>query len=252
MSTPTVSLQLYTVRDFTSEDVTGTLKKVKEMGYDAVELAGTYGMKAAELKGILDEIGLVAHSAHVPFEGFQADAAGTVADYKTLGCKVIAVPYLDMAHLPGGDEYAKTKEVLIQAGKLCTDAGIVFAYHNHDFEFGKTKDGVFILDQFFTDLPDIQAELDIGWITAAGQNPAEYIMKYAGRCPLIHLKDTTPVGDGFEDRPVGQGSQDIPGSINAALKAGATCLVVELDAAVGITSLEAAKLSREYLKSLGY
>ena len=252
MSVPVVSLQLYTVRDFTQSDVKGTLMKVKEMGYDAVELAGTYGMKAVEFKAVLDEIGLVAYSAHAPIEGFVADAAGTVADYKTLGCKVIAVPYLSTEHLPGGNEYAKTKETLTQAGKLCADAGIVFAYHNHAFEFEKTESGVFILDQFFTDLPHIQAQLDVGWITAAGQNPAEYIMKYAGRCPLIHLKDTIPVSGGFEDRPVGQGSQDIPGSVNAAIKAGAAGFVVELDESVGITSLEAAKLSREYLKSLGY
>jgi len=252
MSKPIVSLQLYTVRDFTQNDVKGTLKQVKEMGYDHVELAGTYGMEAAEFKKILDEIGLTAYSAHVPFQAFEADLAGTVAAYKTLGCKIVAVPYLDMSFLPEGEKYAHTLDIMNQAARLCKEAGMILGYHNHAFEFKVMEDGTYLLDKFFADMPDTQAELDTGWITAAGLTPASYIEKYAGRCPIIHLKDTVAVGDKFEDRPVGKGSQDIPASITAALKGGAAGFVVELDESVGMTSLEAAKQSREYLKSIGY
>ena len=67
-----VALQLYTVRDDMANDFEGTLKKVKEMGYDGVEFAGLYGKTAAEVKAICKEVGLVPISAHIPFaRGFR-------------------------------------------------------------------------------------------------------------------------------------------------------------------------------------
>jgi sugar phosphate isomerase/epimerase len=53
-----IALQVYSVRDAAEADFAGTMRQVKEMGYDGVELAGTYGMTAVEAKKILDEIGL--------------------------------------------------------------------------------------------------------------------------------------------------------------------------------------------------
>ncbi len=69
-----IALQVYTVRDFAEQDFAGTMRKVKEMGYDGVELAGTYDMKAVEIKKILDEIGLELVSAHVNLNLIEDDA----------------------------------------------------------------------------------------------------------------------------------------------------------------------------------
>ena len=54
MSFP-VAVQLYSVRDAMAEDFEGTIKKVKEMGYDGVEFAGLFGKKPADIKALLDE-----------------------------------------------------------------------------------------------------------------------------------------------------------------------------------------------------
>ena len=62
-----IGLQLYSVREDMQKDFEGTLKKVKEMGYDGVEFAGLYGKTAAEVKAICKEVGLVPISAHIPF-----------------------------------------------------------------------------------------------------------------------------------------------------------------------------------------
>ena len=272
MTKPKVALQLYTVRDFTGKDLPGTLAQVKAMGYDAVELAGTYGLNAADFKKLLDDTGLNAISAHVPLEAFAKDVAGTVDAYAQLGCKVIAIPWASLESLPGGADFEKTKAVILEAAALCKEKGMILAYHNHDFEFTKLPCGTFVLDALFDQIPAdlLQAQLDTGWVTVAGEDPVSYIGKYAGRCPSVHLKDVVRVdNDGkkvellgvdnklesagkFEDRPVGQGLQDMPAVIKAAEKAGAIGLVVELDEAVGMTSLEAARESREYLKSLGF
>ncbi|MCL2360754.1 MAG: sugar phosphate isomerase/epimerase [Defluviitaleaceae bacterium] len=272
MTKPTVALQLYTVRDFAEKDLAGTLAKISAMGYEAVELAGMYGLKAVELKQMLDTAGLKAISAHVPFSVLEADVAGTVADYKTLGCKVVAIPHMSLEQLPGGVDFEKSKVVLEKAAKLCNEEGLVFGYHNHHFEFEKLPCGAFVLDALFNEFPaaDLQAQIDTGWVTVAGQDPVSYIGKYKGRCPAVHLKDVVRVdnegktvellgsssmlesGEKFEDRPVGQGIQNMPAVTKAAVEAGAFIFVVELDEAVGITSLDAAKESREYLKSIGY
>jgi len=248
-----VALQLYTIRDFANEDTAGTLRKVKEMGYDYVELAGTYGLNFSEMRELLDEIGLTAVSAHVQFDALREDLTGTVSAYKKLGCEYIIIPMLPAERLPGGGEYAQTKDFLKTFCAECKEAGVIPAYHNHAHEFVRLPNGEFKLDVLFNDIPEIFAQLDTGWVKAAGQNPEAYIKKYAGRCPLIHLKDTIVNSyNGYVDKPVGKGSQNIPGTIETALAAGAVGFVVELDKPFDQTSLEAAQESREYLKSRGY
>ncbi|MCL1862908.1 MAG: sugar phosphate isomerase/epimerase [Defluviitaleaceae bacterium] len=237
---PFVALQLYTVRDFTAQDVVGTLRKVKEIGYDYVELAGIYDMGFLEFRKVLDEVGLTAISAHVAPDV-------SVVDYKSLGCKYLAIPMVAEELLPGGNKYEKS--LFESFSKKCMGEDIVPAYHNHAFEYKKLPCNTFVLDKLFEDVPALQAELDVGWVRAAGQSPEAYIKKYASRCPIVHLKDTIEVENGFEDRPVGKGSLDIPAILQASKSAGVAGFVVELDKAVGITSLQAAKESLEYLSS---
>ncbi|MDR0272969.1 MAG: sugar phosphate isomerase/epimerase [Clostridiales bacterium] len=251
MQKPFVALQLYTVRDFTAQDVVETLRKVRKMGYEYVELAGTYGMEFSEFRSVLNEFGLKAISAHVQFSEIEADVKKAVHEYKFMGCAYIVIPMLPEACLPSGELYKHAKGIIEKFCHVCKEAGVIPAYHNHAFEFERLPGGLFKLDKFFDDI-DICAQLDTGWIRAAGQNPETYIEKYAGRCPIIHIKDTIKTGEGFEDRPAGSGSQNIPGIIKTALAAGVAGFVAELDNAVGMTSLEAAEESRRFLKSLGF
>ena len=64
-------------------------------------------------------------------------------------------------------------------------------YHNHDFEFVKMPNGQYALDYIYTEIPAdlLQTELDICWVKVAGEEPVDYIKKYAGRAPVVHLKD---------------------------------------------------------------
>jgi len=247
MTKLTVALQLYTIRDFANANLPDTLKKIKAMGYNAVELAGMYGLSAQELRKELDTAELVAFSAHVPFAQFEQDMHGAIAAYKLLGCKYIAIPMINKNQLPGCEGWENTRNIIANAATLCMEADMPLMYHNHAFEFEMLPNGQYILDEIFDSVPKLQAELDTGWITAAGLCPVAYIEKYAGRLPVVHLKDTVKAGDTYEDRPVGQGSQDMTAILQAAKNANAVGVVVELDRAVGITSLEAAEKSLEFL-----
>ena len=66
-----IGLQVYSIRDDAASDFAAAMKKVKEMGYDGVELAGTYGLSAAEIKKVLAEVGLEVISAHIPLDDME-------------------------------------------------------------------------------------------------------------------------------------------------------------------------------------
>lgn len=267
-----VAVQVYSVRDFAEQDMRGTLQKIKDMGYAGVEFAGLYGNSAEDVKAMCDEIGLVPISAHVALADMRKDCDKVIKDYSTLGCKYIVVPYLNPADRPGAEGWEQTIADISEIGKKAHENGLTLLYHNHDFEF-VTIDGKYALDILYDTIPAdyLQTEIDTCWVNVGGENPAEYVKKYAGRAPIVHLKDfygeksddmyeligiekkapTRP--SGFEFRPVGSGLQDFPPIIEAAKFAGAGWVVVEQDKpSMDLTSLECIEKSRKYLESIGY
>lgn len=271
-----VALQLYSVRDELEADFEGTIAKVKEFGYDGVEFAGLYGKSAEQVKKILADAGLTPVSAHVPLDELLSDTQAVVATYKEIGCKYIAVPYLPEDRRPGTEGFDRTIEDIKKIADVCNEQGIQLLYHNHDFEF-KKLDGKYALDILYSDVTAdrLQTEIDACWVGVAGEDPASYVLKYSGRAPVVHLKDYYMQGKekpkklyeliGIEDdgesaseeafgfRPVGYGVQNMPAILDASVKAGAEWVVVEQDRpAPGDTPINSVKLSREYLKTLGW
>ena len=74
-----LGIQLYSVRDDAARDLPGTLRRIAEMGYDGVELAGLYGKTAEEVRDLAQEVGLTVISAHVGLAEFRQGIAETVA-----------------------------------------------------------------------------------------------------------------------------------------------------------------------------
>ena len=267
--------QVYSAREDAEKDLLGVLKQLAAMGYDGVEFAGFYGHSAQEVKAMLEEAGLKAVSSHVPFASILEDMFGVIAYHQTIGCKYIAVPYLDEETRPGAPGFAKTIREIYKFGKLCHAAGIQLLYHNHDFEFVQVS-GEYGLDFLYDAVPAhyLATELDTCWVKVAGEDPSAYIRKYAGRCPVVHLKDFVGSkkrgeklyaliqADGKDDdpsvsedlafdfRPVGHGVQDIPSIINAGLESGAEWFIVEQDRSSQRPALEAAKMSCDYVRGL--
>lgn len=267
-----VAVQVYSVRDDASADLRATLEKIKKMGYDGVELAGLYGNDPADIKKMCDEIGLIPISAHVPYLDLVADTKGVLAQYATIGCKFVAVPYLNTEYRPGTDKFPEVIENVKMIGKCAKEMGIQLVYHNHDFEFVKL-DGKYALDILYDEVPAeyLATELDTCWVNVGGENPANYLRKYKGRAQIVHLKDffgeksddmyeligiekkVVERPKNFEFRPVGSGVQDFPEILKAAEEVGAEWVVVEQDKpSMGLTPLESIEKSRNYLKTIGY
>lgn len=269
-----LALQVYSVRRDAEKDFKGTMRKIKEIGYDYVELAGLYGKSAEEAKRILEETGVKAISAHIPLPELLGKTEQVVSDYVRIGCQYIVIPYLMENLRPNTPGFQKVLEKIPAVGRVCRSHGTVLLYHNHDFEFRRMPDNSYALDYLYDHIPSnlLQTELDTCWIKVAGEDPVSYLHRYAGRCPVVHLKDFYMEGNQenlykligiqsgekknqekgtFEFRPVGYGMQAIPEIVDAAEKAGAKVFVVEQDESVGRPALDAAKMSRDYLRSLG-
>lgn len=270
-----VALQVYSVRDAAEQDLEGTLQKIKDMGYDGAELAGLYGHSYAEVRDLMKKVGLTPISAHVPLDEMLADPDGVLAGYAEIGCRFVAVPYLPEERRAGTDGFDRTmKEIEMLCG-VAKKHGMTMLYHNHDFEFVKIGEE-YCLDYMYRTIPAelLQTELDTCWVNVGGEEPAAFVRKYAGRAPVVHLKDfylssRDNTGDApfyeligsdqkaggenvFEFRPVGYGMQDFPAILKAAEEAGAEWVVVEQDRpSMGKSSMECAEMSRDYLKSLG-
>ncbi|WP_225442637.1 sugar phosphate isomerase/epimerase family protein [Paenibacillus lycopersici] len=251
---PVVSLQLYTLRDQTEKDFLGTIRKVAEMGYSAVEFAGYYNTPAKELKALLDELGLEAPSSHVGLnfgepEKIAADLDKQIEYAKELGLKYIVTPWAPLPENPTMTDVDKLAGILEAAGKQVTAAGLKYGYHNHDFEF-KQVEGKPIIDLLLEKVsPDyLIAEFDLGWVHMGGQNPVDYVKRYAGRVPLAHFKD---FGVGRSDTEVGKGVVDLKGVLAIAEQAGIEYFIVEQEQ-FQQSSLESAKLSLDFFRENGF
>ena len=203
-----VGLQLYTLRDMMAVSVPAVLKLVAAVGYKELEFAGYFGHSPKEIRKIVDGEGLSAPSSHIPLDTFRSEGINKIIDTaQTIGHKYVVVPYLTEEQRGTTiDVYKKLAEECNKWGEACTKAGLTLAYHNHDFEFKKT-DGELPYDVLLNevDAANMAMEMDLFWVTKAGQDPLAYFAKYPGRFKLWHVKDMDTQGQ-FAD--VGTGTID--------------------------------------------
>ncbi len=250
-----VSIQLFSFREDLEKDPKAVFTALSEMGYKGIEPYGgtdLYGLTTEEFIALMNELGLKVPSAHISFETLCEKTEETLAFHKSIGCEFLTIPYMFPAKLPDGEEYEGVSEKMSYLCEKAKEYGMTLCYHNHEGEFKKFKDK-YLIEHLLEDVPQLKTEYDTAWIAVMNEDPAEYMRKTADRCALIHLKDfyrKRGITEGRgELRPVGYGIQNIPDIIDAANEVGAKWLVVEQDdAAFGLSNLECAKLSIEYLK----
>jgi len=247
-----IGLQMYTLRNETANDFLGTLRRVAEIGYEGVELAGYGGLGASELRAELDKLGLRALGSHVSLARMSEAAEEEIEYNLTIGSKYIIVPWI------GEDSYATEAALIETCGKLasiaekCKAKGIGFAYHNHSFELERTFDGKTMLDVIFDSVSAdlLKVELDTCWVHNANHDPIAYIRKYSGRLPLVHLKDMVRTESGPKTVELGRGEVDLTAIAQASKEAGAEWLVVEQDFCEN-PPLESVATSIAWLKANG-
>lgn len=257
-----MGVQLYTVRDQISKDLSGTLQEIARIGYQVVELAGYnngtfYGQSPENFKTLLGDLNLEAPSGHYTY-GKQMPNPGTVLngwekaveDAAKLGHQYMVCAYLFPEERKTLDDYKKAIEDFNKAGEVCKKAGIQFCYHNHDFEFMKLDDQL-PFDLMIKDLdPElVKFELDLYWITKAGFDAVTYFGKDPGRYVLWHVKDMAKTAE-KEFTEVGNGSIDFKKIFAAKKKSGMQYFFVEQDVCKNNPPLKSIEISLNNLKQM--
>lgn len=223
------ALQLYSIRDHLERDLAGTLKGLRGAGFEFVELAGTYGLGADAFKQHLDDAGLTAISAHVPFDLAVRQTASVIRDAHTLGAAYVVIPWL---HFESEEEWREAAAKMAAAGAEFRAAGLPLCYHNHEHEFQQRFGGVSVFDLIFRETPSecLAIELDCGWARVGGADPAEILEEYGARVPLVHIKDWKPGADGAPVlTEIGKGIMEWGPILEAARKAGVQWFIAEQD-----------------------
>lgn len=250
-SLKTIGLQLYTVRKEMEKDVEGTLAKVASLGYQEVEFAGYFNRPPAQLKTLLRQNGLAAPSAHINLNALKNEWQKTLEVAQAMGHHYLILGYLMANERTSLDDYKSLVELLNRAGEDCQKVGIQLGYHNHDFEF-ETMQGQRPYDYLLqhADAKRVKMEMDLYWITKAGQAPEKYFARYPGRFELFHVKDmdNTPKQSFTE---VGRGVIDFKKIFQQAKKAGVKHYFVEQDQTPA-SPFDSIKISYDYLSQLKF
>jgi len=247
-----VALQVYTIREHL-QDLAGfadAMKKVREIGYESVELAGAgRDVSLEDQKRVCDENGLAVIAMHTGYGAFCDDLDAVIANHKLLGAEYAILPGLP-GELRNAEGYAKVAAQMTEWSEILDRASLGLAYHNHDMEFEKF-DGRLAMDILFEDAgPKVGSELDLYWVQHGGASPVTWITKLAGRVPLLHLKDYAIIDRQPTFAEVGEGNLEWNAIFAAAREAGTKWLAVEEDTCTR-PSMESVAISFRNLHGMG-
>lgn len=226
-----IAAQLYTVRDRLQDpkSLGGLLRRIREIGYDGVEVAGLGSRVVDRFGEESRRAGLVACAAHESLESLTGDLASVAARCRAWGCRHVVVPSLPPAyHSAAGFRHFGNQAV--QIAQELAAYGLRLAYHNHSFELERW-DGKTGLEVLFDAAPAeaMSAELDTYWLQVAGENPSAWLRRMTGRVPLVHLKDMAVVDGQAVQAEIGNGDLDWPEILRACDSAGVEWMIVEQD-----------------------
>jgi sugar phosphate isomerase/epimerase len=205
-----LGVQLYTVRDLMAKDFDGTLAKVASLGYQEVEFAGYFDQTPKNVREIVDRNKLTAPSAHIDYPSLGEKLPQVIEASQIIGHRYLVNPWIDEEMRKQPDVWKRVAETFNRAGEATKKAGIQFAYHNHHFEFVPSN-GTMPYDLLLKECdPDlVKMELDLCWITVAGQDPLTYFRRYPGRFPLVHAKGLKKLPTGPAPVPFDQAIPNI-------------------------------------------
>ena len=186
-----IGAQYYTIRDYarTIEDFEESCKKIKEIGYQIVQISGT-PLGAAEMKAVLDHYDLKVVVTHRSFDDFQNNLQEIMDYNRTLGCELCGVGAMPGWARESGENLDRFIREANEAASRLRKEGFYFGYHNHAFEFARVE-GRYIMDRLIeeTDPEEFKFITDTYWLQAGGMDPVTFMKKLDSRSMAVHFKD---------------------------------------------------------------
>lgn len=249
--------QIYTLRDFcqTEKDFNVSMERVAEMGYKTVQISGVGPIDPKTIRKICDSYDLEIVLTHASQDRIINEVEAVIEEHDILGCD-----YIGLGSMAGRYRDSRWLERFQadfkEPAQKMADAGKLFMYHNHHFEFAEVN-GKLIMEHLMEMFSpeEMGFTLDTYWLQAAGCDVVQWVNKLAGRIPCVHLKDMDIVFVGNDIKtvfaPVGEGNINFPAILEAMKAGGTKYLLVEQDSCLEspFTCLEK---SYDYLNGLGY
>ncbi len=196
-----IGAQLFSVnvKCKTEEGIRETFRVMKEQGYQSVQISG-FEYDAEKVRGYAEEFGMHIGLTHTPIPKVIEETDEVIRQHKILGADIVGIGY-PAGYLENGIvNIERLIEDLSPAVKKIQEAGLGFAYHNHDMEF-QDRGGYYDMDVLF-EKTNWYFTLDTGWCHVAGADVFTAIKKYASRLKYVHLKDFREARD--EDKYIGE------------------------------------------------
>ena len=247
-----IGAQLYTVRDFTqtAEGLEETFQKLKNIGYQTVQLSAIGPMEGAVVRDLCDRYQLEPVCTHKSPQDYLENLDATIAYHKTVGCQIAglgAMPWDVPRTARGMRDFIRD---FTPVSRALREAGLCFAYHNHAFEFIRDE-GKFLMDILLEE-SDFDLILDVYWLSFAGIDPADFIRRAGSRARIIHFKDLAVNQENkVEMAEVMEGNLDWDKIIQACEQAGCQAAMAEQDICKG-DPFESLRISYDNLKAKGF
>ncbi|MCK5852393.1 sugar phosphate isomerase/epimerase [bacterium] len=249
-----IAVTLFNLRDYcqTAKELDTTLGKIKDIGYQAVQISGIGPIEPAEIKKLLDKHQMYCCATHENLPNLRDNFNDIVAKMKLWECDFTALGH------PGNDCWSL--EGMINLAKELNEIGAKFkaeslklGYHNHHYEFVKYSDKTFLKEIYErTDPTNLYAEIDVHWVSRGGGSPVKWIHNVAGRMPVVHFKDFVIVNNEPVFCEIGEGNLDWQAIIKACENTGVRWYSIEQDSPFGDRNIfDSIEISFNNLKAMG-
>jgi sugar phosphate isomerase/epimerase len=244
----------------TQADLATTLKRIRDIGYSAVQMVNLRLDTPIEaIAALLEENQLYCCSTHEMLPDYSDHFERTVQTQRSFGCALSFLAIATNAEYFSAEGTRALAAELNQIGRKLKDQGIRFGYHNHHVEFARFTDKTMLEELVDNTDPELVAfEIDVHWVQRGGGSPVEWIKKVADRIPVVHFKDFSIVGGQtfFDAQPafseIGEGNLHWERILAACQDANVRWYVVEQDFPVpGRSTFESAKISYENMVNMG-
>lgn len=253
MTDSILAAQLYTVREFTKtpQAIAETFRKVRDIGYEAVQISAFGPVDPQDVKRMLDNNGLVCCITHIGYDRLKDDLPAVIEEHKLWNCKHVAVGSMPKQFRDGVEGIRRFVAEANEIGRQLADAGLTFSYHNHSFEFARAGDTT-MMDVLFSESDPryVKAELDTYWVQHGGADPAAWVRRMKDRMPVVHLKDMTIQDNTQVMAEVGEGNMNWAAILDACKDANVEWYAVEQDICQR-DPFESLAISYRNLKAMG-
>lgn len=263
-----IGVQAHCLRREMSSDFSGTLQRLRAMGFETIELCsfagcagnpwGDFGELAKwrpdEVRDALQESGLRCISTHVTHEELSANHIDSTIQW----AKGIGAPVIVLAGMPGvsGTDLESSRAAfskLNDYGIRLRDNGFDFAYHTQN-EVWKRTDGELLADLLFdeTNPENCLIELDPSGALVYGTDWTALVRENRGRFFAMHLRDGKRPGREvpyLPAVPLGSGDENWPAAIAAACNADISTFILEMELESGRDVFGALQESQKFLDS---